>query len=115
MKALVYLGEQEMVIREEPAPKPSANEVIILISAAAICGSELGAVKHNDPSRTSSFASVSTAATMRPGRELQLHCAVSSIENLSTFQQIATSAVEAAKEVIWSKRCSRLLWPAAAF
>ena len=52
MKALVYLGEQEMVIRGEPAPKPSADEVIILISAAAICGSELGAVKHNDPSRT---------------------------------------------------------------
>jgi threonine dehydrogenase-like Zn-dependent dehydrogenase len=51
MKALVYVGEQSMVIREEPAPSPSAGEVIILMRAAGICGSELGAVKHNDPSR----------------------------------------------------------------
>jgi len=40
MKALVYLGEQEMVIREEPA-QTSANEVIILISAAAIAAPNL--------------------------------------------------------------------------
>jgi threonine dehydrogenase-like Zn-dependent dehydrogenase len=51
MKALVYLGEQRMVVREEPAPEPAAGEVIILMRAAGICGYELGAVKHDDPSR----------------------------------------------------------------
>lgn len=51
MKALVYLGEQRMVVREEPAPTPLAGEVIIYVRAVAICGSELGGVKHGDPSR----------------------------------------------------------------
>jgi threonine dehydrogenase-like Zn-dependent dehydrogenase len=51
MKALVYLGEQEMVVREEPTPTPSADEALIVMSAAGICGSELGAVKHHDPTR----------------------------------------------------------------
>jgi threonine dehydrogenase-like Zn-dependent dehydrogenase len=51
VKALVYLGEQQMVVREEPAPTPSGDDVIISVRAAAICGSELGGVKHNDPSR----------------------------------------------------------------
>jgi threonine dehydrogenase-like Zn-dependent dehydrogenase len=51
MKALVYMGEQNMVIKDEPTPEASAGEVIIEMRAAAICGSELGAVKHNDPSR----------------------------------------------------------------
>ena len=51
MKALVYLGNQQVVVREEPAPTPADGEAIILMRAAAICGSELGGVKHNDPSR----------------------------------------------------------------
>jgi threonine dehydrogenase-like Zn-dependent dehydrogenase len=51
MKALVYLGNQKLVVREEPAPTPADGEAIILMRAAAICGSELGGVKHNDPSR----------------------------------------------------------------
>jgi threonine dehydrogenase-like Zn-dependent dehydrogenase len=51
MKALVYMGDQNMVVRDEPPPKATAGEVIIMVRAAAICGSELGAVKHNDPNR----------------------------------------------------------------
>jgi threonine dehydrogenase-like Zn-dependent dehydrogenase len=51
MKALVYMGDQNMVVRDEPPPKATAGEVIIKVRAAAICGSELGAVKHNDPNR----------------------------------------------------------------
>ena len=51
MKALVYLGNQQLVVRDEPAPISADGEAIILMRAAAICGSELGGVKHNDPSR----------------------------------------------------------------
>lgn len=39
------------MVREEPAPTPVDGEAIILMRAAAICGSELGGVKNNDPSR----------------------------------------------------------------
>lgn len=51
MDALVYVGPQQMVVRDEPAPEPGPGEVVVSVRAAAICGSELNGVRHNDPSR----------------------------------------------------------------
>jgi threonine dehydrogenase-like Zn-dependent dehydrogenase len=51
MDALVYVGPQQLVVRDEPAPEPRPGEVVVSVLAAAICGSELNGVRHNDPSR----------------------------------------------------------------
>lgn len=41
MQALVWTAPRELVIREEPEPRPAPGEVLIAVSAAGICGSEL--------------------------------------------------------------------------
>lgn len=41
MRALVYEGPREMVMRDIPIPEPGENEVLIKIHKAGICGSEL--------------------------------------------------------------------------
>lgn len=41
MKALVWLGPEEMELRAVPPPEPGPGEVLIETSAAGICGSEL--------------------------------------------------------------------------
>src|SRR5688572_27256505 len=48
MQALVWLGPRDMVQRAEPVPKPAEGEVLILVGAVGICGSELsGFLGHN--------------------------------------------------------------------
>ncbi|WP_274650972.1 galactitol-1-phosphate 5-dehydrogenase [Paenibacillus humicola] len=42
MKALVYEGPRTMTIRDAPIPEPAADEVLIRVAHAGICGSELG-------------------------------------------------------------------------
>lgn len=42
MRALVYEGPSQMSMREEKVPKPEAGELLIRVSMAGICGSELG-------------------------------------------------------------------------
>ncbi|MGH1428630.1 MAG: alcohol dehydrogenase catalytic domain-containing protein [Arenicella sp.] len=51
MKALVYTGTQEMTYREEPQPKPLAGHVVMDVSAAAICGSDMHAYHGHDERR----------------------------------------------------------------
>lgn len=41
MEALVWLGPHSLVLREEPDPQPGPGEVLVAVSAAGICGSEL--------------------------------------------------------------------------
>jgi threonine dehydrogenase-like Zn-dependent dehydrogenase len=51
MKALVYTNTQEITYREEPAPKCRENDVIMQVSAAAICGSDMHAYLGHDARR----------------------------------------------------------------
>lgn len=41
MRALVWLGPEQMEVREVEAPRPSAGEVLVKTEAAGICGSEV--------------------------------------------------------------------------
>ncbi len=41
MDALVWLGPRQLVLRGEPMPMPSAGEILLQVTAAGICGSEL--------------------------------------------------------------------------
>lgn len=48
MDALVWLGPREMVVRPEPVPTLKPGEVLLEVTAAGICGSELsGYLGHN--------------------------------------------------------------------
>jgi 2-desacetyl-2-hydroxyethyl bacteriochlorophyllide A dehydrogenase len=51
MKALVYTGPGEVSYRDEPDPKLNADEVLIKIDAAGICGSDMHAYHGHDPRR----------------------------------------------------------------
>lgn len=42
MKALVWEGPRQMVLREVDRPKPASDEVLIQVAYSGICGSELG-------------------------------------------------------------------------
>ncbi len=48
MKALVWVGPRQMVLRDEPIPEIKADEVLIKVAYCGICGSELsGYLGHN--------------------------------------------------------------------
>lgn len=51
MKALVYTGTQEMEVREEPQPELLDNEVLVKVTAAGICGSDMHAYHGLDERR----------------------------------------------------------------
>ena len=51
MKALVYTAPNEVTYRDEPAPTPAADEVLIAIDAVGICGSDMHAYHGHDPRR----------------------------------------------------------------
>ena len=40
MKALYYVGEKEMELREIPIPVPNENEYLIQVKSNGICGSD---------------------------------------------------------------------------
>ncbi len=46
MQALQYTGERQAVCRERAVPRPAADEVLIQIKAAGICGSDLHVYRH---------------------------------------------------------------------
>jgi threonine dehydrogenase-like Zn-dependent dehydrogenase len=41
MRALVWTAPRELILREEPEPQPGADEILVEVVAAGICGSEL--------------------------------------------------------------------------
>jgi len=51
MKALVYTDTQEMTYRDEPLPSPREGDVVMEVSAAAICGSDMHAYHGHDERR----------------------------------------------------------------
>lgn len=51
MKALVYTDTKEMVYREEPLPNARPGDVVLNVSAAAICGSDMHAYHGHDERR----------------------------------------------------------------
>lgn len=51
MKALVYTNTQEMTYRDEPKPDPRHGHVVMDVSAAAICGSDMHAYHGHDERR----------------------------------------------------------------
>ena len=51
MKALVYTDTLEMIYRDEPLPKAREGDVVMQVSAAAICGSDMHAYHGHDARR----------------------------------------------------------------
>ena len=51
MKALVYTAPHEVTYRDEPPPSRGADEVLLQIDAAGICGSDMHAYHGHDPRR----------------------------------------------------------------
>ncbi len=52
MKAVVFLGEDQLDIREYPDPVPGPDEVVIRMKASGMCGSDLNHL--HGPLRTGS-------------------------------------------------------------
>jgi alcohol dehydrogenase len=51
VKALVYTAPNEVTYRDEPPPSRGADEVLLQIDAAGICGSDMHAYHGHDPRR----------------------------------------------------------------
>ncbi len=49
MRAIRYAGERQAVCYERADPRPAANEVLIQMKAAGICGSDLHVYRHPGP------------------------------------------------------------------
>jgi L-iditol 2-dehydrogenase len=45
MRAIVYLGPNQLELRDVPVPKPDAGEVIVKVAAATTCGTDLKGYK----------------------------------------------------------------------
>jgi 2-desacetyl-2-hydroxyethyl bacteriochlorophyllide A dehydrogenase len=51
MQALLYLPSYELEVREVESPRPGADEVVVRVEAAGICGSDLHGVASRSPRR----------------------------------------------------------------
>jgi threonine dehydrogenase-like Zn-dependent dehydrogenase len=51
MKALVYLGPNDLVFRDEPDPVPGPGEVLVAVEAVGVCGSDMHAYHGHDARR----------------------------------------------------------------
>ncbi len=51
MKALVYLGPNHLIHRDEPDPVPNPGEVLVRVEAVGICGSDMHAYHGHDSRR----------------------------------------------------------------
>ena len=49
MKAAVYLGIDEMAVREVPTPSPGPGEVLLRVKSCAVCGSDVRIFHHGNP------------------------------------------------------------------
>ncbi len=82
MKALVYLGPERMEIQDFPTPTPGHGEVLLKVSAAGICGSDihgfLGHSERRQPGLVMGHETVATVAATGSGvtgwRETQRVC-----------------------------------------
>ena len=51
MRALVYTGPNQMVMRRQPVPQPLADELLVRVHAVGICGSDMHAYHGHDDRR----------------------------------------------------------------
>ena len=51
MKALVYLGPNELAIRDVPEPQPAEGELLVRVDSVGICGSDMHAYLGHDERR----------------------------------------------------------------
>jgi L-iditol 2-dehydrogenase len=51
MKALVYMGPRRMELQDAPEPEPGPGDVVVVTSAAAVCGSDLHGFREASPRR----------------------------------------------------------------
>lgn len=51
MKALVYLGPNQLAIRDVPMPQPAAGELLVRVDSVGICGSDMHAYLGHDERR----------------------------------------------------------------
>src|SRR5437868_6700225 len=51
MKALVLVGKERVEMQEVPAPTPAAGEVLLRVSTAGICGSDIHGFLGHSPRR----------------------------------------------------------------
>lgn len=51
MKALVYLGANSLIYRDEPQPSPEPGELLVRVEAVGICGSDMHAYHGHDSRR----------------------------------------------------------------
>src|SRR5437762_12855599 len=51
MKALVLVGKERVEMQEMPAPQPAAGEVLLRVSTAGICGSDIHGFLGHSPRR----------------------------------------------------------------
>ncbi len=51
MKAVVYTRPNEVQLQDRPDPEPAADEVLLRVDAAGICGSDMHAYHGHDPRR----------------------------------------------------------------
>lgn len=49
MRALRIVGEEQIIVRDRPDPRPGPNDVVVQMKAAAICGSDLHPYRHPRP------------------------------------------------------------------
>ncbi len=49
MKAAVYEGREQIVVREVPDPVLEAGEVLLEIEACCVCGTDLRTYRHGHP------------------------------------------------------------------
>ena len=71
MKALVYVGPERMEIQDIPEPAPAEGEVLLKISAAGVCGSDihgfLGHSTRRQPGLVMGHEAVATILELHPG------------------------------------------------
>src|SRR5882672_863717 len=51
MKALVLTGKEKVELQEMPAPRPGTGEVLLRVSTAGICGSDIHGFLGHSPRR----------------------------------------------------------------
>ena len=101
MKALIWEAARTMRMREEPKPLPAADEILVKVAHAGICGSELGGYLGHNALRTPPLIMGHEFA----GEIAELGAAVSSIQpDLNIGQAITVNPLWYCGECAYCRR-----------